>query len=107
MEVCTRQGHDARDFSLVVGGGAGPLHGASLAERLHIARVFIPSAAGLYSAFGMLAMGIGRDFIRSHPVRADQIDAERVRHLYDDMEAEARQAFDRMGVVLVSVEVSS
>ena len=98
MEVCTRQGHDVRDFSLVVGGGAGPLHGASLAERLHISRVFIPSAAGLYSAFGMLAMGIGRDFIRSYPVRADQIDGERVRQLYEEMETEARQVFGRMGV---------
>jgi N-methylhydantoinase A len=98
MEVCTRQGHDVRDFALVVGGGAGPLHGASLAERLQIDRIFIPAAAGLYSAFGMLAMGIGRDFIRSYPVRADQVDAKRVRALFEQMENEARASFERMGV---------
>jgi N-methylhydantoinase A len=98
MEVCTRQGHDVRDFALVVGGGAGPLHGASLAERLHIDRVFVPAAAGLYSAFGMLAMGVGRDFIRSYPVRANQVDSKRVRELYEEMEKEARASFERMGV---------
>jgi len=98
MEVCTRQGHDVRDFALVVGGGAGALHGASLAERLQIDRVFIPAAAGLYSAFGMLAMGIGRDFIRSYPVRADQVDSDRVRALFEEMESEARASFERMGV---------
>jgi N-methylhydantoinase A len=98
MEVCTRQGHDVRDFALVVGGGAGALHGASLAERLQIDRVFIPAAAGLYSAFGMLAMGIGRDFIRSYPVRADQVDSDRVRALFEEMEGEARASFERMGV---------
>ena len=98
MEVCTRQGHDVRDFSLVVGGGAGPLHGAALAERLDISRAFVPAAAGLYSAFGMLTMGIGRDFIRSRPVRADQADAAVIDGLYAEMEAEARQAFERMGV---------
>jgi N-methylhydantoinase A len=98
MEVCTRQGQDVRDFSLVVGGGAGPLHGAALAERLDITRAFVPAAAGLYSAFGMLTMAIGRDFIRSRPVRADQADAAVIGALYDEMEAEAREAFERMGV---------
>jgi N-methylhydantoinase A len=98
MEVCTRQGHDVRDFALVVGGGAGPLHGASLADRLHIDRVFVPAAAGLYSASGMLAMGVGRDLVRSYPIRADQVDAERVGALFDEMEDEARASFERMGV---------
>jgi len=98
MEVCTRQGHDVRDFALVVGGGAGPLHGAALAERLDIARAFVPAAAGLYSAYGMQTMGIGRDFIRSRPVRADQADAAVIDGLYADMEADARSAFNRMGV---------
>jgi N-methylhydantoinase A len=98
MEVCTRQGHDVRDFALVVGGGAGALHGASLAERLQIDKVFIPSAAGLYSAFGMLAMGVGRDLTRSYPTRASQVSTERVRELYAEMETEARAAFTRMGV---------
>ena len=103
MEVCTRQGHDVRDFSLVVGGGAGPLHGAALAERLDIARAFVPAAAGLYSAFGMLTMAIGRDFIRSRPVRADQADAAVIGGLYAEMEAEAHAAFERMGVAEADV----
>ena len=103
MEVCTRQGHDVRDFSLVVGGGAGPLHGAALAERLDIARAFVPAAAGLYSAFGMLTMAIGRDFIRSRPVRAGQADAAVIGGLYAEMEAEARAAFERMGVAEADV----
>lgn len=98
METCTREGHDVRDFALVVGGGAGPLHGASLARRLEIPRVFIPAAAGLYSAFGMLTMATGRDFVRSYPTRAYAADPGTVARLFAEMEGEALAAFERMGV---------
>ena len=35
-EVATTRGYDVRDFTLVVGGGAGPVHAAFIADLLHI-----------------------------------------------------------------------
>ena len=53
--VTIQRGHDPRDFSLVVSGGAGPLFAASLGRELGVKRTIIPQHAGLFSAWGMLA----------------------------------------------------
>jgi N-methylhydantoinase A len=64
-EISTKRGTDVRDFALVVGGGAGPVHGAYLADLLEIPTVIIPRYAATYSAFGMLNMEVGRNCARS------------------------------------------
>ncbi len=97
-EVCTRRGFDVRDFAMVAGGGAGPVHAAFLADQLGIGTVFVPSVAALYSAFGMLSMNVGRDFARSHVSRADRIDPDAVAALYAEMEHEAVKEFAPLGV---------
>ncbi len=97
-EVCTRRGLDVRDFTMVVGGGAGPVHAAFLAEQLGIETVFVPSVAALYSAFGMLSMDLGRDFARSHVSRVDRVDPVLVASLYEDMEMEALSEFAPLGI---------
>ncbi len=97
-EVCTRRGLDVRDFTMVVGGGAGPVHAAFLADQLGIGTVFVPSVAALYSAFGMLSMDLGRDFARSHVSRVDKVDPALVASLYEEMEDEALAEFAPMGI---------
>lgn len=96
--VLTKRGYDVRDFAMVAGGGAGPVHAASIAEAMGIPQVIIPSVAGLYSAFGMFAMDIGRDYARSYVARAESLEVDAVNRLYEEMEAEAYAAFEAMGV---------
>jgi len=97
-EVSTRRGYDVRDFTLVVGGGAGPIHAAFIADLLGIPTVLVPSVAAAYSAFGMFAMDIGRNFARSYFSRADHIDLDRVNRLFLEMEQEALEGFRSMDV---------
>jgi N-methylhydantoinase A len=97
-EVATRRGNDVRDFTLVAGGGAGPVHAATIADQLHIGRVVIPPIAATYSAFGMFAMDVGRNFARSYISPAANLDMGRVNDLYDDMEREAAEGFAELGV---------
>lgn len=97
-EVSTKQGYDVRDFALVVGGGAGPVHGAFIANHLGIPTVIIPTVAALLSAFGMFAMDIGRDFARSYFVQAGKVDLSRVNQLFREMEEEAHAAIRAMRV---------
>jgi N-methylhydantoinase A len=97
-EVATRRGHDVRDFALVAGGGAGPVHAASIADLLHMPRVVIPPIAATYSAFGMFAMDVGRNYGRSYIARANQLDLDRINALYAEMEGEAATAFAGMGI---------
>jgi N-methylhydantoinase A len=56
------EGHDARTFTLVATGGAGPVHAVEVAHRLRITRVLCPIASGVGSCLGFLAA----------PARADR-----------------------------------
>jgi N-methylhydantoinase A len=105
-EVATRSGHDVRDFALVAGGGAGPVHSAFIADLLHMPQVVIPPIAATYSAFGMFAMDVGRNFARSYITRAKDVDADRVNALYAEMEQEALDGFGALGIDAADVTFS-
>ncbi|MCY4369100.1 MAG: hydantoinase/oxoprolinase family protein [bacterium] len=96
-EVSTRRGIDVRDLTLVAGGGAGPVHAAFIADILGLPNVIVPSVASTYSAFGMFAMDVGRNYARSYITRFVDLDAEKVQALYEDMEQEAVAGFEEMG----------
>ena len=97
-EISTKRGYDVRDFALVVGGGAGPVHGAYVAHLLEIPTVVIPRYAATYSAFGMLNMEVGKNFARSLIARRNFLDFERVNRLFDDMAAEAGRVLGEIGI---------
>jgi N-methylhydantoinase A len=97
-EVATRRGHDVRDLTMVAGGGAGPVHAASIADQLHIPTVIVPTVAATYSAFGMFAMDVGRNYARSYIARSAQLDLDRVEALYAAMEREAIEGFAALDV---------
>lgn len=88
-ELSTKRGLDIRDYALVVGGGAGAVHAAAIADSLNIPTVIIPRYSGLYSAFGMFAMDIGRAYVRSYIVPAAEIDIARLGALYAEMESQS------------------
>jgi N-methylhydantoinase A len=94
--VSVERGHDPRDFALVAFGGAGPLHGCSLAELLGVSRVLIPPAPGVLCAEGLLAAGLKAEFSRTMP-RPDQWDA--ADDVFVSLESEARTWFASEQVV--------
>ncbi|MEE8434362.1 MAG: hydantoinase/oxoprolinase family protein [bacterium] len=87
-EISTKRGYDCRDFALIAGGGAGALHAAAIAELLGVGKVIIPRFAGLYSALGMFAMDIGRDYARSSITRVEKADPAQISAIYRELEAE-------------------
>jgi hypothetical protein len=46
------RGLDPRDFTLVAGGGAGPVHAAAIASRLGITQIYVPRQAAAFCALG-------------------------------------------------------
>ncbi len=66
--VSVEQGLDPRDFALVAFGGAGPLHACALADELGMETVLVPAAAGVLSAFGLVAADERRDAVRAYVV---------------------------------------
>ncbi len=94
IELSTKRGFDLRDFALVVGGGAGAVHAAAVAELLGIPSVIIPKYAALYSAFGMFAMDVGREYSRTHIARTDELNFDQVEALYHDLTQAAVSDFN-------------
>jgi N-methylhydantoinase A len=96
--VSIERGHDAREFTLVAFGGAGPVHAASLANALDIPRVVIPPIPGGFSALGLVAADLQRDYGRTFYVRLDQADADTVARQFAEMETAGRAMLDAAGI---------
>jgi len=60
--ISVQRGHDARDYTLIAFGGAGPLHAARLAIELDIRCVLVPRNPGILCAMGLLLADLRADF---------------------------------------------
>ena len=97
--VSTERGRDPRDYVLVPFGGAGPLHAARVADVLGISTIVIPPAAGVLSAFGLVASDFVRYESRTVRFAIDEAGAaERVRAQFADMRAASEAAFAALGL---------
>ncbi|RLE29483.1 hydantoinase/oxoprolinase family protein, partial [Candidatus Acetothermia bacterium] len=96
--ISVERGHDPREFALVAFGGAGPLHGASLARKLGIPRVLMPAQAGVLSALGLLSADLVHTFVRSLVVPLDGISPERVNGILSGFRREAEEILEGEGV---------
>jgi N-methylhydantoinase A len=74
----SERGIDHRRCSMVAFGGSGPLHGIRVARKLRIPRIVCPSAAGVMSAFGLLASPLGFELVRSRREGLDRLAPERL-----------------------------
>ncbi|HTI81135.1 MAG TPA: hydantoinase/oxoprolinase family protein [Acetobacteraceae bacterium] len=89
--VSIERGHDPQEFSLIAFGGAGPVHAVSLAEELQIPEVIVPPAPGAFSALGLVASDLKRDYSRTLYADVGSIDPERVADVIASMEQAGRE----------------
>ncbi len=97
--VSVERGQDPQEFSLVAFGGAGPVHAAALAEELHIPEVIVPPAPGAFSALGLVASDLKRDFSRTLYADLDQLDLGRLGDVLTGMEAEGMRFLEAANVL--------
>ena len=90
--VTTERGLDAGRFTMVVYGGAGPLHASAIARELGIRQVLIPHAPGYFSAYGMLFSDLRYDYVRSVFRRLESLSFDEIEAAYQAMEDEGRAA---------------
>ena len=82
-------GKDMDGRTLIAFGGAAPLHAAQLAEKLGLASVVVPPAAGVGSAIGFLAAPIAFEVVRSRHMLLSAFDTAAVSATWAEMRAEA------------------
>jgi N-methylhydantoinase A len=90
--VTTERGLDAGDFALVAYGGAGPLHAVQVAREIGIRTVIVPTAPGVFSAFGMLFSDLRYDFVRTWFTPLEDAPFAVIERVYRDLERQGRAA---------------
>lgn len=63
--LSVEQGHDPREFALVVFGGAGPLHGAAIMREVGIKTMLLPPYPGVLCALGCAMADLKYDVSRT------------------------------------------
>jgi len=87
------KGGDPKKFSIVAYGGAGPTHAYSIAKKLRISRIIIPSYAGVMSAVGFHAAPLGYEMTRTHLALLDDVAPDEIEGIYLEIRDEIRDKF--------------
>jgi N-methylhydantoinase A len=82
-------GEELESRVLIATGGAGPLHAARIAEKLGIATVVVPKAAGVGSAFGFLKAPVAYEAVHSQIMHLANFDADAANRIFVDLRKEA------------------
>lgn len=97
-EVTLNRGIDPRDLPLVVAGGAGPLHAASIAAEMGIPIVVVPRESSILCASGMLLSDYRHDFVRSRRALFDELDPGDLAGMWQGMVREGRATLLAEGI---------
>jgi len=92
------KGLDPRDFILIVGGGAGPVHAVAIAARLGIKQVYVPKQAAVFCALGAALADYEYILNRCLYRREDEVNIDELKGFYDGLEEEGTATLTRQGV---------
>jgi N-methylhydantoinase A len=97
--ILFKEGDDARDFNLLIYGGAGPLFGNALIEQLEMASVVIPIGPANFSAWGMLHADLRYDFSMTQLFdRTDTTDFESINAKINELVATGVEVLKHEGI---------
>jgi N-methylhydantoinase A len=97
-EFLNERGLDPRDFSLVVAGGAGPIHAAPVALELGIRKIIVPNESSILSAVGLLNADVRYDLVQTIVADLALLDLAHIRDVYTKLVENGRSALARQGI---------
>ncbi|OGO20606.1 MAG: hypothetical protein A2144_02890 [Chloroflexi bacterium RBG_16_50_9] len=92
------RGYDPRDFTLIIAGGAGPVHGVNLAVKLDIKHLYIPKYASVFCALGIMVADYKHILTRFLGRREDEVNVDQIKAFYDSMEEEGLAILKREAI---------
>jgi N-methylhydantoinase A len=96
-EITVEKGLDPRDFSVLAYGGAGPMVVPLLGRETGIARVVVPQAPSVFSAWGMLNADVMHDVSRTEVALLSGLELDELEGMFGPLEEEARDALEADG----------
>lgn len=106
-QAAARHGDDLREFALVAGGGAGPLHAASVMRALGMQAAVIPAHPGLLSALGLLSAHLRHDHATPLLGVEGRLDDSAVEDAFASLRAEAAKSLGEDGVAIADQRFES
>lgn len=101
--ISISRGYDPRDFALVAFGGAGALHGVTIAQDLAIPTVIVPPNPGVTSALGCLLVDVQHDFSESYLTGASEADPAALEAEFGKLEQQALERLAHEGVAIADI----
>jgi N-methylhydantoinase A len=92
--ISVERGHDPRDFALVAGGGAGPLHAVEIARELRIPQVIVPPTPGVTSALGILQVDLRHDLLAPVLQQVNDLDVKALAKTFEGLTTEAAEILE-------------
>jgi N-methylhydantoinase A len=97
-EISIKRGFDAREFPLVVAGGAGPAHSCLICEELRIPLQIIPREASVLCAAGMLMCDLRHDLVRTFVSNLAGLDWDTLNEMLSVMERQGNELLEQEGI---------
>jgi len=83
--VLIEQGHDPRDFAMLIFGGAGPVHASDLIDSADIKKAIIPKFPGQFSAVGFMYSDARVDLERTVQMTSQLFDVKRANEAFQEL----------------------
>lgn len=103
--LTVEQGHDPRDFALVVFGGAGPLHGAAIMREVGIRTILLPPHPGVLCALGCAVADLRYDLSQTVERPVADLPTGFVREVLSRQRTDGEASLKSSGAEIASVEV--
>ncbi len=97
QRLSVERGYDPRRFTLIAAGGAGPMHGASVARLLGCRQAYVPRVSGAFCALGMLNVDARHDFVKTFIQPLTEVTDEVLTHAFHELAASAIDTLQREG----------
>lgn len=104
-EVSVKRGFDPREFTLVVAGGAGPIHAVPIAQELGIRKIIVPRESSVFCAVGTLVTDLKHMFARTMVSDLANLDLKQASRVLRDMQEEAEAILQSEGVASDLIEL--
>lgn len=96
--ITVERGLDPREFGIVAFGGAGPLHGNSMADLLGCYPVVVPPNPGVLSALGFLEAEFKNEFVHTRIEQIERVDAAEIWNSFTVLTDKAKEWLDEQEV---------
>ena len=96
--LSVQRGIDPRPFTLLVGGGAGPIQSGRLARALGMRRVLVPRHPGVFCALGQMQANVTHNALRTYTTTTEAVDLGKLSALYTEMEDSLVENLEAEGI---------